>query len=100
MVNSNYQKGAKFERAIISTFKKAGYSGFRSAGSHSPVDIILVAQTEEQRPNVVLAQCKRYSKGKPPLPSAEFKALKTPSCCVKWWVTRKDREQVKVEIVP
>lgn len=34
-----YRKGADREREIVNIFRKKGYLSFRSAGSHSPIDI-------------------------------------------------------------
>jgi hypothetical protein len=40
MPNKNYIKGRRFEYEIRDNLKKAGYFVIRSAGSHSPVDLI------------------------------------------------------------
>ncbi len=36
-----YRKGANFERQVKRTFKKAGYTVVRSAGSHTEADILV-----------------------------------------------------------
>jgi len=57
---TNYTKGVRLEREVIQIFKKAGYTAFRSAGSHSPFDVVLVKQTEENKKIcfVAFVQCK------------------------------------------
>jgi Holliday junction resolvase len=40
-MNKNYGKGVRLEREVIEIFKKAGYQATRTAGSHSPYDVIL-----------------------------------------------------------
>jgi len=43
MPNSRYRKGYKKENKIVNDFKKEGYDiCFRSAGSHSPVDVVVI----------------------------------------------------------
>ena len=57
---TNYDKGVKLEREVIAIFKSAGYEAFRSAGSHSPFDVVLIKQTEENKKIcfVAFVQCK------------------------------------------
>ncbi len=50
---SNYSRGANFERRVQKHFEKAGYFVMRSAGSHSPVDLVTFKGGE-----VSLIQCK------------------------------------------
>lgn len=54
MANKNYVAGARLERERLNFYKKHGYMGARSAGSHSPFDLI-VYNTDE----VIAIQCKR-----------------------------------------
>ena len=42
MPNKNYIKGIKYEREIVNEAKEKGLMAFRSAGSRSPVDIIIL----------------------------------------------------------
>lgn len=42
MGETNYQKGARKERAIVNKARGEGKLSFRSAGSHSPIDVIIV----------------------------------------------------------
>jgi len=41
MIN-RYRKGADYERKIVNAAKKKGYIAFRSAGSHSPIDVCVI----------------------------------------------------------
>ena len=62
MPNKNYLRGVRFEREVQEIFKKAGYVTMRTAGSHSPYDVILVKKTEnmEKIANVCFVQCKTH----------------------------------------
>ena len=97
---TNYEKGRTFEWDFIKVSEKNGYMGFRSAGSHSPVDVILIDAYNNpllQRPRVILCQLKRYKKGKGPKPAKEFKDMRLNWDWIeKWWVTRKDREKTDI----
>lgn len=59
MVN-NYAKGVRLEREVIAIFKQAGWTTIRSAGSHSPFDVILIKETGENKKIcfVAFVQCK------------------------------------------
>lgn len=41
-MNKNYQRGTRFERIIIQTLEKLGYSTLRTAGSHGFADVVAV----------------------------------------------------------
>jgi len=41
-VNKNYNNGARRERRIMKKLEKEGWFCIRSAGSHSPIDIIAI----------------------------------------------------------
>ena len=49
MPNANYQSGASFEHRLLNKLKDVGYDGLRSAGSHSPIDLIVWKLDEEWR---------------------------------------------------
>ena len=57
---TNYTKGVRLEREVIHIFEKAGYIAMRTAGSHSPFDVILVKYTEQNQKIcfVAFVQCK------------------------------------------
>ena len=57
---THYQKGVRLEREVIQLFKENGYTAFRTAGSHSPFDVVLVKTTEENKKIcfVAFVQCK------------------------------------------
>lgn len=39
---SNYKKGADLERYVVHIYRQLGWFAIRSAGSHSPVDVVAV----------------------------------------------------------
>jgi Holliday junction resolvase len=49
---SNYSRGANFERRVRKHLEQQGWVVFRSAGSHSPADLIALKAGE-----VMLVQC-------------------------------------------
>ena len=51
---SNYRRGADFERRVMAHLGRTGYATLRSAGSHSPADVVAVRRGE-----VLFVQCKR-----------------------------------------
>jgi len=56
--NKNYVKGANFERTVKKFYESIGFLVFRTAGSHSPADLIAFSPSE--RP--ILIQCKATAK--------------------------------------
>jgi len=46
MTNNNYNKGSNFERAIVADLQMKGFFAIRSAGSHSPIDVIAIRKGE------------------------------------------------------
>lgn len=40
--NYNYQKGVRLERKIVNSAKDLGLIAFRSAGSHSKIDVCII----------------------------------------------------------
>ena len=57
---TRYEKGVKLEREVIKIFKENGFIAFRSAGSHSPFDVVLAKKTDfnEKICFVAFVQCK------------------------------------------
>ena len=55
MGNSNYIRGVKFERELVNKARKEGKVAFRSAGSHSKVDVCL---WDPKFHYIQLVQCK------------------------------------------
>lgn len=41
-IKHKYLKGARYERKIVNAFRDRGILSFRSAGSHSPIDVVAV----------------------------------------------------------
>ena len=58
MPNKSYIKGVRFERKIVNDAKRYGLIAFRSAGSHSPIDVITIDKDNKE---IVLFQCKAKS---------------------------------------
>ena len=66
MPNRNYNKGRAYEYKIKKRYEKLGYTVFRTAGSHSPADLIALRCLKRIHLNwnsmslldVVLIQCK------------------------------------------
>lgn len=42
MPNYAYLKGVRKERKLVNTNKALGHISFRSAGSHSPIDVVVI----------------------------------------------------------
>lgn len=64
--NSNYKRGAKFERDVLNKLIDQGYSGMRSAGSHSCADLFIWKDQWHNefnnppidKPKLFMVQCK------------------------------------------
>jgi Holliday junction resolvase len=65
MVNKNYEAGRRFEYTIKKALEKLGWIAIRSAGSHSPFDIIAI-----KGDRILLLQLKKYKGGH--MPQAEY----------------------------
>ena len=46
MPNKAYRKGYRYERSIVNKARSNGKLAFRSAGSHSPVDVVIISSKE------------------------------------------------------
>ncbi len=46
MPNKNYIRGVALEREVVKIFKEAGWDAVRTAGSHSPYDVVLTKYTQ------------------------------------------------------
>lgn len=55
MTNRNYRRGYEIERKIVNEFRTQGYWAYRSAGSHSKVDVTVIKPNGE----ILLLQVKR-----------------------------------------
>ncbi len=69
-MNGNYLRGYRVERRAKERLEKLGYLVVRSAGSHSPVDMVGIGVND-----IKLVQCKSMQFGKPYNPRAELTAL-------------------------
>lgn len=52
---TNYQKGVRKERKFVNEARAEGHIALRSAGSHSPIDVVIIDQRNKQ---ISLLQCK------------------------------------------
>jgi len=84
MPNGNYIAGRAFEYEVIEHFEKEGYHPVRSAGSHTPIDIVCLVYQNKGLPLAI--QCKKYKKYKPK-PDEQFVTLKVNA--TKLWCTKK-----------
>lgn len=99
MGNPNYRKGAAFERAWMKAQEAKGiHIAVRTAGSHSPFDVILIPIDEERDLPVIVCQLKRGKKHVPKPPES-FRKLPVGLNVVKWWVTKIDRQKANIELV-
>lgn len=55
MPNLMYNQGVRKERRLVNSAKEQGNIAFRSAGSHSPIDVCIIDPVAEQ---VWFIQCK------------------------------------------
>ena len=61
MTNKNYIKGVRKERLYVNRARKLGLIAFRSAGSHSPIDVIVINVLNKR---ILMLQCKPESMSK------------------------------------
>lgn len=94
---TRYVKGSNFEREFIAEMDVKGFDGYRTAGSHTPIDVILIKRQNcpLNTSAVILCQCKRVKKN-PPKPSKEFKELRAWPFVSKWWVVREDGKKTEI----
>jgi Holliday junction resolvase len=52
---TNYQKGARKERKLVNQARAHGLTALRSAGSHSPIDVVIIDSVHRI---ISLLQCK------------------------------------------
>ena len=50
-----YRKGADYERKIVKEAREKGMIAFRSAGSHSPIDLCII---DKEHRKILFVQCK------------------------------------------
>lgn len=57
---TNYTKGVALEREVVNLFRNNGYQAARTAGSHSPYDVIIWKETKNNKKIcfVAFVQCK------------------------------------------
>ena len=52
---NKYRQGADYERKIVKSARDAGMIAFRSAGSHSPIDLCII---DKENQVIHFVQCK------------------------------------------
>lgn len=67
---TNYARGAEVERFLVNGARGKHQLAFRSAGSHSSIDVFILDEHEE---TVDLIQCKRSKDGRFPKVDAPFR---------------------------
>jgi Holliday junction resolvase len=55
MPNKNYIKGVRKERECVNQARRQGKLAFRSAGSHSPIDVVVI---DKKQKLIEFIQCK------------------------------------------
>ena len=55
LANNKYIKGVHLERKIVNAARAAGKISFRSAGSHSPIDVCIIDMDNKM---ITFSQCK------------------------------------------
>ena len=55
MPSRNYLKGIRKERKFVNEARKLGFIAFRSAGSHSPIDVCII---DLENRKIEFIQCK------------------------------------------
>lgn len=98
-MNRNYQKGVRLEREIVESYRSAGGTALRSAGSHSPIDVVGISKDSvvdfvQCKVTESEAQAKRLCdafQAAPPLPLGPYRQM----LVVK--VIRKGRKTVIIE---
>lgn len=72
---TNYRRGYEIERKIMNNHRKYGDIALRSAGSHSPFDVICISPM-----SVSLIQVKRVKKYRHGMFNKEIKELEAIKC--------------------
>lgn len=65
MSNLNYRRGADKERRIVKKAREEGLIALRSAGSHSPIDVVII---DGEYGKIQLIQCKSSKSEKGGIP--------------------------------
>ena len=77
MSNPNYIKGVAKERQLVNYAKSQGCIAFRSAGSHSPIDVVII---DQKKAIIRFIQCKtgKYSEKEKKRADEGFNPLRQP----------------------
>ena len=72
MPNSRYLSGVRVEREVVNRAREKGLIAFRSAGSHSPFDVVILDKGNKV---VTFLQCKSHKKEKKIGSKIEFREV-------------------------
>ena len=61
-MNKNYQKGVRLERKLVNQARNKELIAFRSAGSHSPIDVVILSP-KTKRVWFIQAKAKKLTGG-------------------------------------
>ena len=85
---TGYSRGANFERRIRKHFESQGWTCFRSAGSHSPADLICIKGGE-----IMLVHCQLDSYF-PPAKIEQLKAIAEENNC-RYLLAWRDKKKIQ-----
>ena len=93
MTNKNYNAGRRFEYRVKKWLENMGFVVFRTAGSHSPVDLISF-ESKFEKTNPKLIQCKYTKSGNFYMSKKDIKALEKliDELCVEVYVAFNDEK--------
>lgn len=89
---SNYRRRADFERRVYRYFEQRGYFVIRSAGSHSPIDLVALRWGE-----VKLIQCK-IDGVLSRVERAQLQELARLTCCQVYLISREGKKLIVEKI--
>lgn len=93
-MNKNYQRGTRFERIIIQTVEKLGYSTLRTAGSHGFADVVAVNRNLVRFIQSKVTKDKKIRISTYKLDIAKILETSIPENVTKELWIKRDREQV------
>ena len=86
MTNKNYRRGYAKEREVVLAARKQGYIAYRSAGSHSPIDVTVIQPNKIQLLQLKRVKRKYYNFDKD---IKQLESFKAPACATKeLWIYR------------
>ena len=91
-MNRNYVRGRRYEYKTMRTLEKLGYLCIRTAGSHSPFDVIAFLTKDNTEHHIIRAIQVKASKYVPKKEIEKFKRVVIPTIITKelWHYTKKE----------